>query len=289
MADDTPQPIVIKKVVKKGGHHGGSWKVALADFMTAMMAFFLLMWLVGITDAEQRGAISEYFQNPSRIEGQSDIPSNNPVQGPGGGSTSAIDFGGSPSQSPEQVGREERARERQRLERLLEDLQKKIDVDDNLQPYKDQLLLDIVDDGMRIQVVDKEGRPMFALGSVRIKVYATSILREIAPLISEVPNRLSITGHTDARGFNGVSTYTNWELSTERANAARRALVEGGLDPDKIARVVGLAARVPFRPENPQAPINRRISIIVMTRESEQEIMEMRRRMTTDVSAAGPS
>jgi chemotaxis protein MotB len=283
MADDKPQPIVIKKVVKKDGHHGGSWKVAMADFMTAMMAFFLLMWLVGMTDAEQRGGISEYFQNPSRIEGQSDIPSNNPVQGPGGGSTSPIDLGGSPSERPEQIGREERAREQQRLERLLEDLQKKVETNANLQPYKDQLLLDLVDDGMRIQVVDKKARPMFALGSVRIKEYAARILREIAPLIGEVPNRLSITGHTDARGFNGVSSYTNWELSTERANAARRALVAGGLDPAKIARVVGLAARVPFRPEDPQAPINRRISIIVMTRESEQEIIDMRERMTTEM------
>lgn len=290
MAEEQTQPIVIKKVVRKGGHHGGSWKVALADFMTAMMAFFLLMWLVGMTDAEQRGAISEYFKNPSRIQGQSDIPSNNPVQGEGGGSTSPIDLGGAPPPVDGAAGqRSGEAEERARLERLLADLEMKIEVSRNLAPYKDQLLLDLVDEGMRIQIVDKAGRPMFALGSVRIKDYAATILREIAPLIGEVPNRLSITGHTDARAFRGVGSYTNWELSTERANAARRALVDGGLAPDKIARVIGLASEVPFLAEDPEAPINRRISIIVMTEESEREALELRERMTTEVPGAGRS
>ncbi len=283
MAEDSPQPVVIKKVIKKGGHHGGSWKVALADFMTAMMAFFLLMWLVGMTDAEQRGAISEYFKNPSRIEGRSDIPSNNPMQGEGGGSSSAIDLGGSPpksdgepSRGQSQDGSGPTDAEAQRLERLLEDLQKKIESNDNLEPYKDQMLLDIADEGMRIQIVDKAGRPMFSLGSVRIKDYAEEILGEIAPELADVSNRISITGHTDSRNFNGTGNYTNWELSTERANAARRALLDGGLDAGRVARVVGLADRLPFRPDDPGAPINRRISIIVMTDEAEQEMIDTR-------------
>lgn len=294
MADDGQQPVVIKKVVKKGGHHGGSWKVALADFMTAMMAFFLLMWLVGMTDAEQRGAISEYFKNPSRIEGQSDIPTNNPVQGEGGGSNSAIDLGGSPSKSSKAPSRDGNSgsgsgpteAEARALERLLEDLQKKIQANDNLEPYKDQLLLDIVDQGMRIQIVDKAGRPMFSLGSVRIKDYAEEILAEIAPELTDVSNRISITGHTDARAFDGTGNYTNWELSTERANTARRALIEAGLDPNRIARVVGLADRVPFRPDNPGAPINRRIAIIVMTDKAEQEMMETRARQAANNAQA---
>ena len=173
------------------------------------------------------------------------------------------------SVDPETLDELAEARDREALEVLQEALEQALDRSQALEPFKDQLLLDITPEGLRIQIIDSENRPMFASASARPLQHAGAILRELATLINQVPNRVSITGHTDARPLLRED-YTNWELSTDRANAARRALVDGGADPGQIARVVGLADSVPFNKEDPEAAINRRISIIVLNKETEE-------------------
>lgn len=287
MAEDN-QPIVIKKIVRPAGHHGGGWKVAFADFATAMMAFFLLLWVLGSTTEEQKGAISDYFQNPSRVAGSTDVPAPGPAHGDGGSSPSLIDFKAAapakhkaeevqpdlPKSEPnlDEAERLARERERERLEKLLRELQAKLAQNKALEPFRDQLLLDITEDGLRIRILDKKNRAMFALGSDHLKPYAQTILGEIAASINEVENRISISGHTDARQYTALHDYTNWELSADRANAARRALIKGGLRSDKVGRVVGLGDSVPFSPEDPYAAVNRRISIIVMNRRTDRNL-----------------
>lgn len=298
------RPIIIKKVKKyAAGHHGGAWKVAYADFVTAMMAFFMVMWLVAAVDKETRAAIFDYFNNPSMEQGKSVRPSQGQM-GPGGASTSVINMGGGldarKSSSPMSTGigtpfnspvrprpdsksqaaaaetSEEQNRkalaeaDHRRLESLQEELRQAIDMSQALKPFKDQLLLDITPDGLRIQIVDAQNRPMFDLGSARVKDYTGKILHELAPYLNSVQNRISISGHTDTTPYVAGNGMTNWDLSADRANAARRALEGGGLSSEKVARIVGLSSSVLFDKENPRNPINRRISIIVMTHEAEE-------------------
>jgi chemotaxis protein MotB len=283
-------PIIIKKVKKGGhGHHGGSWKVAFADFATAMMAFFLLMWLMGSTTEEQKGAISEYFTNPSAVPGTSTVPTPSSIQGPGGASTSMIELGGgmelhtdsdSEDGPPKQNGAlsedaaEKLAEEldRERLKSLLEELKEAIDAREALARFKDQILLDITPEGVRIQIVDHDRRSMFPLGSARLEEFSAQILFELANIIKTVPNKISVSGHTDIKPYI-ANNYSNWELSADRANAARRALVSGGLPTEKVGRVVGLASSVLLDTAVPDSPINRRISIIVMNRRTEEAIL----------------
>ncbi|MGC3981987.1 MAG: flagellar motor protein MotB [Steroidobacteraceae bacterium] len=288
--EDSPQPIIIKRIVAGHGHHGGGWKVAFADFATAMMAFFLLMWLMGSTSAEQKGGISQYFKNPSVAQGVSTTPSPTAVQGPGGPSSAMIDLGGSTerfknpepakveddtNQDPtkEDAGKIAERVETQRLENLKEELDKAIDEESSLKPFKDQIMMDLTPEGLRIQIVDKENRSMFDLGGASLKDYSLSVLLELAKAIQKVPNRVSISGHTDQSKY-VRQNYGNWELSVDRANAARRALIAGGLPEDKIGRVVGLASSALLDANNPQNPINRRISIIVMNARTEQAIKQ---------------
>jgi len=175
-----------------------------------------------------------------------------------------------------QIEAEAREIEKRRLEELKEELLQAIETSPALQAFKDQLLLDITPEGLRIQIVDQRNRPMFDMGSHRLQSYTISILNELAPYLQSVPNRISISGHTDVTPFAGDDTgYTNWELSADRANAARRALIGGGLGADRIARVVGLASTVLFDPEDPAHPINRRISIIVMNKAAEEAAADM--------------
>jgi chemotaxis protein MotB len=300
-AGDAPRPIYIKRVKKvAGGHHGGAWKVAYADFVTAMMAFFLVMWLVTAVSKEQRAAIFDYFKNPSMEPGKSVKPAPGQM-GPGGASSSPINMGGgldapktslqktdkigatvmtSPAppidlKSEEQKAAEAEATQKQieqkQLDALMQDLKEAIAKSQALQPFKDQLLLDITPEGLRIQILDAQNRPMFDLGSSRLKSYTNEILREVTSYLKTVPNRLSITGHTDATPYAGLTGFTNWDLSTDRANAARRALENAGLDTERISRVVGMGSSVLFDKENPRSAVNRRISIVVMTRAAEQD------------------
>ncbi|MCG5514397.1 flagellar motor protein MotB [Ectothiorhodospira shaposhnikovii] len=267
--EEKKQPIVIKRIIKKGGHHGGAWKIAFADFAIAMMAFFLLLWILSVTDDVQKAAISQYFQDPSAAMGISPTPPH-PTEGDGA-SPSIIDFEG----AIDMERAEEMAQEldRQRLENLKEVLEEAMEQSQALEPFKDQLLLDITPEGLRIQIVDRENRPMFDLGSSQLMNYSTAILRELGAIINQVPNKISITGHTDARPFIRAN-YSNWELSADRANAARRAMLAGGMEENKVGRVVGLGSTVLFDKENPENPINRRISIIVMNQATEASILK---------------
>jgi len=275
--DTNKQPIIVKKVVKHAGHHGGAWKIAFADFATAMMAFFMLLWILGSTTKEQKAAISKYFNNPSAFDGIATAPSQAVGEGTGS-KPSIIDFEGAvdmgpetpPIQTADQIDAMAEELDRERLESLRKVLEKALDNSQTLAPYKDQLLIDIMPEGLRIQIVDKENRTMFDLGSAQLKDYTKEILKELGSIINEVPNRISITGHTDARPLSG--NYSNWELSTERANAARRALIEGGMREDRVARIVGFASTVPFDKNDPNNPINRRISIIVMNKKADEAI-----------------
>jgi chemotaxis protein MotB len=299
-SDAKARPIVIVKRYKKGGggHHGGAWKVAYADFVTAMMAFFLVMWLVTAVSKDQRAAIFDYFKNPSMEPGKSVKPAPGQM-GPGGASTSPINLGGgldAPMSSQKKTDRigttvmtapappieikteDEKIAQAKELQKLLEqkqldalmqDLKEAIAKSQALQPFKDQLLLDIAPEGLRIQIVDAQNRPMFDLGSAHLKAYTTTILREVAKYLGTVPNRVSITGHTDTTPYAGISGYTNWDLSTDRANAARRALEGAGYDTNQIARVTGLSSSVLFDKTNPRNPVNRRISIVVMTQQAD--------------------
>ena len=284
MAGKDEKPTIFVRRVKKiqgGGHHGGSWKVAYADFVTAMMAFFMVMWLVGALTTKQREAVSDYFKNPSPIAGNSPAPSPG-MNGPGGASNSMIKLGGT-MELPKGPGAEftrdpadqkseadKKRQERERLEQLMQDLKEAIAKSQALEPFKDQLLLDITPEGLRIQIVDKQNRPMFDLGSAKLMPYTSEILHEIAVFVNRVPNRVSIAGHTDTASYASRIGYSNWELSADRANAARRALLEGGMEQAKIARVVGFGAAVLFDKQNPLNPINRRISIVVMTKAAEE-------------------
>jgi chemotaxis protein MotB len=288
------RPLIIVKRYRRveGGHHGGAWKIAYADFVTAMMAFFLVMWLVASVSKQERAAIFEYFKNPSMEPGKSVHPA--PGQnGPGGASTSPINLGGgldaprtsvtgAPTQmgaGPQSAGTEPspshagqpispQAVEHQRLEALQNQLREAVSRSQALKPFKDQLLIDIMPEGLRIQIVDAQNRPMFDVGSAQLKGYTIAILRELAPYLASVPNHISITGHTDATPYAGSRGYTNWELSADRANAARRVLVASGLPDDKIGRVVGLSDSAPMDRAHPFSAVNRRISIIVMTHEA---------------------
>lgn len=291
---EAARPIVIVKRYRKveGGHHGGAWKIAYADFVTAMMAFFLVMWLVTSVSKQQRAAIFEYFKNPSMEAGKS-VKAAPGQMGPGGASTSPINLGGgldAPRTSQVKVGpqlpasskaavhadKAEEEKELQRraaelekrqLEALLQELREAINKSQALAPFKDQLLLDIMSEGLRIQIVDAQNRSMFDSGGAQLKDYTIAILRELAPYLASVPNRISITGHTDTVQYSTQRNYSNWELSADRANAARRVLVSAGLPTEKIGRVVGLADSALFNREDPKSPINRRISIIVMSHE----------------------
>ncbi|MEO7775777.1 MAG: flagellar motor protein MotB [Steroidobacteraceae bacterium] len=297
------RPIIIKrKKIVAGRHHGGAWKVAYADFVTAMMAFFLVMWLVTAVSKEQRAALFDYFHNPSMQPGKSVKPAPGQL-GPGGASTSPIDLGGgldapksnkapnnglgqpvAPPNLEKMLQEEVQIREeKQNLETLMDELKEAIGKSQALEPFKDQLLLDITPEGLRIQIVDKQNRPMFDSGRSRLKDYTGMILGEVAKYLNTVPNRVSLTGHTDVKAYGGKSDYTNWELSADRANAARRALIEGGLAPEKIARVVGLGSAVLFDKKDPMNPINRRISLIVMTKKAEEAAL------ATDSAPAPPA
>ena len=302
MTGKDEKPTVIVRRVKKvqgGGHHGGSWKVAYADFVTAMMAFFMVMWLVGALTTKQREAVSDYFKNPSPISGKSSAPSG--MNGPGGASNSMIKLGGT-MELPKGPGAEftrdpadqkseaeKKRQERARLEQLMQDLQEAIAKSQALEPFKDQLLLDITPEGLRIQIVDKQNRMMFDLGSAKLMPYTSEILHEIAAFVNRVPNRVSIAGHTDTASYASRIGYSNWELSADRANAARRALLEGGMEQAKIARVVGFGDAVLFDKKDPLNPINRRISIVVMTKAAEAAALGVNESLPVAVPGTAPA
>ncbi len=279
------QPIIIKRV-KKGGHavHGGAWKIAYADFVTAMMAFFLLMWLLGSTTEGDKKGIADYFGSPLKLAllngGSGSGDSSHVVKGGGQDltrSTGQVKRGETEAQRAtvniHQLKAEQVRAEVARLESIKRKIEDKIAANPKLEGMGKQILLEMTRDGLRIQIVDAEGRPMFASGSPVVQPVMREVLRELGSLLGEVPNRLTLEGHTDAMPFgNAQKGYSNWELSSDRANASRRELITGGLPDDQVLRVQGLAASNPFDRRDPASPANRRISIVVMTREAEDAL-----------------
>lgn len=328
---DNNQPIIVKRVKKSAaGHHGGAWKIAFADFATAMMAFFLVLWLMSSATPEQKKAIAGYFQDPigftesaspyvidlggtptpapdrtlnPEIQAQPDSTQNkvnpdmqeradpnesnrvqpDPTQSPDTSSdrqpnaAAQKDQNKDPSQQAQKMDASQAEKiaeqvEKQRLELLLQELQNKINENPELQKFKDQILMEITQDGLRIQIVDADNRSMFDSGSPRLKPYFEDILLAMADTIRQVPNKISISGHTDAARYVGKGDFSNWELSAGRANSARRALEAGGYPDEQVARIVGYAASAPFDREHPLNPVNRRIDIIVLTKKAQQAI-----------------
>ena len=275
----TPEkrPIIIKKIKKAShGAHGGAWKLAYADFVTAMMAFFLLMWLLGSTTRADLEGIAEYFKNPMKVSmsgGSGAGDAESIIQKGGEDLTRATGQIKMTNEGRKTITAKAIEEDTSRLEALKKKLEAAIAKSPVLRQFRNQLKIDITNEGLRIQIVDEAKRPMFELASARLEPYARDILREIAPIINELPNRISILGHTDARAYAGTgSGYSNWELSADRANAARRELVTGGLNGDKLMRVQGLSSSVLYDDKDAFNPINRRISIIVMNRKAEDAL-----------------
>lgn len=289
MADDV-RPIVIKRIKKvAGGHHGGAWKIAYADFVTAMMAFFLLMWLLGSTAKGDLKGIADYFTSPMKVALQG---------GSGSGDSSSVLKGGgkdltrssgqvkdgdlaskTKTISLKETNAEFQRKEFEKLEKaaldeLKQNIEKLVDSNPALQQFKKQLLLDLTSEGLRIQIVDEQNRPMFDTSSSELKPYTKVILREIGAVLNSVPSKLSLSGHTDAALFGGSDKgYSNWELSSNRANASRREMIAGGMDEHKVLRVVGLASTVLFDKNDPLSSINRRISIVVLNKRTEEALL----------------
>ena len=277
------QPIIIKRV-KKGhhGHHGGAWKIAYADFMTAMMAFFLLMWLLGSTSKGDLQGIAAYFNSPLKVAmNGGDGSGNSSSIIPGGGTDLSKIHGQvkrAEAESESQRRNETREKRAQQDAQRIKALRAKIDAvissNATLNEYKSQIRLDVTPDGLQIQIVDEQNRPMFDIGSAIVKPYMRDILREVGAALGGVENRISLAGHTDAAPYGmGEKGYSNWELSTDRANASRRELVAAGMPNDKLARVVGLAASDLLYPNDPRAAQNRRITITVLTHEAEERLL----------------
>jgi chemotaxis protein MotB len=280
------QPIIVKRI-KKAGHaaHGGAWKIAYADFVTAMMAFFLLMWLLGSTAKGDLNGIASHFSMPLKVS---------LMGGDGAGSSSSIITGGgkdlskssgqknksdSEKREAKKMSYEERKAENAKqdaasIAALAQKIQELIVQNPKLSEFGSQIKMEITPDGLQIQLVDEQNRPMFDSGSALVKPYMRDILREIGSALNGVKNRVSLSGHTDASPYgNGDRGYGNWELSADRANASRRELVVAGMPDAKLARVVGLASSSLMEPDNPLSPVNRRITILVLTREAESRLM----------------
>ncbi|MDB5815817.1 MAG: motility protein MotB [Rhodocyclales bacterium] len=315
MADSNQQPIVIKRIKKGGGGaHGGAWKIAYADFVTAMMAFFLLMWLLGSTAQGDLKGIADYFQSPLKLSlngGRGTGASSSPIEGGGSdltktvGDTARSDFKekrmmskvivtppeqqqnentkyeknqgkdkGVAEQNHDNDKREGEKAERGRLQELKGRIESMIEASPELRQFKKQLLLDMTPDGLRVQIIDEQNRPMFDNASADLKPYTRVILRTLGQELNRFGSHLSITGHTDAAQYVGnAAGFSNWELSANRANACRRELIVGGLDKDKILRVLGQASILPLDKSDPFSAANRRISIVVLNRRAEENIL----------------
>lgn len=295
------QPIIVVKKVKKvaGGHHGGAWKVAYADFVTAMMAFFLLLWLLNVTTSEQRDAIANFF-DPTHPQVSDTRSGAGGIMGgtslsTEGGMTSAMqeirlpqqsgreiknrevgDDGGKEkdlkSAKAEELKEELRNREEDRFHEAKTKLQKEIDKTPELAELKKHLLIDVTDEGLRIQIVDQEGEPMFPSGSAQMYDKTRRLITLAADVIKKMPNNVSIRGHTDSYRYKEGADYTNWELSADRANATRRVLKTAGVAESRLSNVMGKADTEHLVKDKPLDAKNRRITII-MERESMETLL----------------
>ena len=294
--DPNKRPIIIKRIKKVGGgHHGGAWKVAYADFVTAMMAFFLLLWLLAQTPKETLKSLAEYFQPTVGLKGQ--VGKN---EDGSAGSDSigvkedaankpAIIYGAAPEEGPLQqapqandveinddadadqvrLSREtaeavEAELEKKQFEEVAEEIKKAVEDNPDLREFKQNLKIDQTQEGLRIQITDLEGMSMFEVGSNRLTEDTKPLLGKLSEIIQKVNNKVAVIGHTDSKQYKAMNGYTNWDLSAERANASRKLLTETGLDDKRLFRVEGRADKEHFDPADPESPKNRRISIILL-------------------------
>ncbi len=285
-SDKKIQPIIVKRIKKGGhGHHGGAWKIAYADFVTAMMAFFLLMWLLGSTTEGDLKGISDVFSTPLKVAmmgGRGSGDSTSVIQGGGQDltrSSGEIKRGDNDpkerTRNPHALAAENKRLEGKRLKALKERMETVLNNDPRLKKMRDQIRMDMTAEGLRIQIVDDQKRPMFDNASAAVKDYMRDLLRSIGAVLNEVDNPISLSGHTDSRPFSsGQRSYSNWELSAERANASRRELIAGGMFESKVMRVVGMASAVPFDATDPRSEVNRRIAIVVLTEDAANAMRE---------------
>ncbi len=294
--------IIIIKKVKKGGHgsHGGAWKIAYADFVTAMMAFFLLMWLLANTTEEQKKGIADYFTPTTRVSattsGSDGVLGGQTVTEEGAmiSDRSAIgiqvtlppaeESEPDPDAPPEETAAAKAAREAEeaaqkakfeeetkQFDEAKAALKRAIIEAPELSELVNNLVVDNTPEGLRIQLVDQDGKSMFPSGRADMFEHTSKLMALVVKAIGDLPQNISIKGHTDATPFSGANGYSNWELSTDRANASRRALIDSGLTPERVVSVVGRAAMDPLIVEDPRSPQNRRISIILLRENQEAE------------------
>jgi chemotaxis protein MotB len=294
MSGNKDRAIVVKRAApKKGGHHGGAWKLAYADFMTAMMAFFLLMWLLSSASTVQLRGIADYFNQPLKVTlwgGDRSAEDSSIVKGGGrditsqeqgitrrsNGQTAHADrtVAHADDQAQSKLEGSLERQEQVRLHDLQVKLMAAIEANPVLRQFKQQIRIDSTLQGLRIEIVDSQKRPMFATARDVVEPYMRDILQAIGKTLNDVPNRIVVQGHTDAVPYaGGDKGYSNWELSADRANASRRELIAGGMDEAKVLRVLGLASTQNLDKADPLDPENRRISIIVLNKKSEDALM----------------
>jgi chemotaxis protein MotB len=236
MADSRTPPIIIKKKISHGGHHGGAWKVAYADFVTAMMALFIVLWLMNTSKPIQE-AVSGYFKDPS-----------------GTSKKVGSDVAGPPKKE---------VAKRDNMEQLKAELEKAMSEVSNFAKFKSHIVMTITNEGLRIELTESAGGTFFDSGSARITGDSVGVISALAEELGKLPNKLAIEGHTDSKPYGPGAIYTNWELSSDRANAARRLMQANGVAPDQVTQVRGFSNQRLRMPENPMDPSNRRISVIV--------------------------
>ena len=268
------QNIVIKKVKKggHGGHHGGAWKVAYADFVTAMMAFFLLLWLLNAVTEEQLKGIADYFTPTIGINNGKGIGVEGGEREKEEGvkrdinSAESIVYGspfkGALIKAPEEI-KESDEKDVEKIILVESDLKREIEGNDALKEYKDNIIIDQTPEGLRIQITDKDGRSMFKQNTAVLEDYTKLILKKVVKIVRYIPNYISITGHTSATPSISKD-YGNWELSADRANATRKYMIQAGMDPEHVAKLEARADNELLDPEHPNAPVNRRISIVIL-------------------------
>lgn len=263
-------PIIVKKRKAKHheGHHGGAWKVAYADFVTAMMAFFLLLWLLNSTTQEQRSGISNYFSNASvarttsgagGVLGGQTITLDGPQRGQGG-----KDKTEGPQPSEEDLKALMRKREEEKFKLVERAIKRTLERLPGLRKFADHLILESTEEGLRIQIIDRAKTSMFARGSSVPYQHTRQLLEVVSHAVAKLPNKVLVAGHTDATPYARGASYSNWELSADRANAARRELTRFGVPAGRFARVVGKAATQPLLADDPKNARNRRISITLL-------------------------
>ncbi|RDL42999.1 flagellar motor protein [Marinomonas piezotolerans] len=276
--------LIIRRVkkVKKGGHHGGAWKIALADFALAMMAFFLVLWIINVASPEELAAIEGYFNDPAGMS-------------TAGYSNKPIDLGGSPAMSAEQkldldlpepgstpdMTDEQEKREGnngEELEKMNAMLEEELQNIEFFQSEDNNMRIEITPEGVRITLIDDPDKPMFELGSSRLVPDMEATLLSMASVFGRTDRPIVITGHTDSAAYAGGLFIDNWDLSSARANSAKDALLEGGLSARRIAQVIGLADTVPYNRWEPTSPENRRVTITLLTDEAYRRLLSQNRR-----------